>query len=153
MKKALEFHLRGEYIIPMKSVFRRLFPLMALVAMLATVCFAVIIKDRPNAYSNGSDIVVQWSTADESSVLHFEVLRRAGISGDFLSIASLDKKGDNSSYEYVDRSVFKGEAGIYQYKVRVVNGQVPSPETDIVTVSHVSSTARRTWGSIKAMFR
>ena len=123
-------------------------------ALILTTAFAVIIKDRPVAYSNGSDIVVRWSTVDETGVQRFEILRRAGTSGDFLVVAGIDQlKGGNATYEYIDKSVFKNTGGIYQYKIRVVNGQNPSPETDLVTVSHVSSAAKRTWGSIKAMFR
>jgi hypothetical protein len=124
------------------------------IAVLFATAYAVVIKDKPIAYSNGIDIVVRWSTVDESGVARFDILRRAGTSGDFTVIASIDQlKGSSSTYEYVDKSVFKVTSGIYQYKVRIINGQNPPPETDLVTVSHVSSTPRRTWGSIKAMFR
>lgn len=116
--------------------------------------FAVVIRDKPVAYSNGSDIVIRWSTVDESGVQRFDVLRRQGTSGDFTVVSSIDQlKGNNSTYEYIDRSVFKVTSGIYQYRIRIINAQNPSPETDPITVSHVSSTAKRTWGSIKAMFR
>lgn len=126
----------------------------AAIAVLFATAYAVVIKDKPVAYSNGSDIVVRWSTVDESGVQRFDVLRRAGTTGDFTVIASVDQlKGNNSTYEYVDKSVFKVSSGIYQYVIRIINGQNPAPETDPVTVSHVSSAAKRTWGSIKAMFR
>ena len=122
--------------------------------LLFAAAYANVIKDKPVAYSNGSDIIVRWSTEDESGVQRFEILRRSGTVGDFSVVASVDQlKGNNSTYEYDDKSVFKETSGVYQYKIRVVNGQNPPPETDIVTVSHVSSAAKRTWGSIKAMFR
>ena len=114
---------------------------------------AGVIKDKLSAVSNGSDITLTWETLDESGVQKFEVLRRAGTTGDFVSIASVNPKGNNSSYQYVDQQAFKTTGGIYQYKIRIINGQVPAPESEIVTVSHLSSTAKRTWGSIKAMFR
>lgn len=124
------------------------------VVVLFATAYAVVIKDKPVAYSNGSDIVVRWSTIDESGVQRFDVLRRAGTTGDFTLTASVEQlKGSNSTYEYVDKSVFKVSSGIYQYKIRIINGQNPAPETDPVTVSHVSTAAKRTWGSIKAMFR
>jgi hypothetical protein len=132
----------------------RYFLLLAAVAVLFATAYAVVIKDKPVAYSNGSDIVVRWSTVDETGVQRFDILRRAGTTGDFSLIASVGQlKGNNSTYEYVDKSVFKISSGIYQYKIRIINGQNPAPETDPVTVSHVSSAAKRTWGSIKAMFR
>ena len=137
----------------MKKSVRYLILLMEVASVFA-VAYAVVIRDKPVAYSNGSDIVVRWSTIDETGVLRFDVLRRAGTIGDFSVVASVDQlKGNNSTYEYVDKSVFKISSGIYQYKIRIINGQNPAPETDPVTVSHVSSTAKRTWGSIKAMFR
>ncbi len=122
--------------------------------LLFATAYAIVIKDKPVAYSNGNDIIVRWSSVDESGVLRFDILRRSGTTGDFSVVASIDQlKGNNSTYEYDDKSVFKETSGVYQYKIRVVNGQNPAPETDIVTVSHVSSAAKRTWGSIKAMFR
>lgn len=115
---------------------------------------AIVIKGKPTAQSNGSDIIVRWETADEAGVQRFEVMRRAGWSGDFLVIGVVDQlKGNNSQYEYVDKSAFKSSSGVYQYKIRIINGQNPAPETEVVTVAHVSSAAKRTWGSIKAMFR
>lgn len=77
--------------------------------------FAVVIRDKPVAYSNGSDIVIRWSTVDESGVQRFDVLRRQGTSGDFTVVSSIDQlKGNNSTYEYIDRSVFKVTSGIYR---------------------------------------
>jgi len=137
----------------MKNVRRYSF-LAVVTAVVFATAYAIVIKDKPVAYSSGSDIVVQWSTVDETGVQRFDVLRRSGTEGDFTVIGSVDQlKGDNSTYQYVDRSVFKVTSGIYQYKIRIINGQNPSPETEPVTVSHTSSTAKRTWGSIKAMFR
>ncbi len=116
---------------------------------------AIVIKDRPTAQSNGSNVVIRWSTLDETGVQGFVVLRRAGLTGDFAQINSslIAPRGNNSAYDYTDSDVFKTTSGLFQYKVRIINGENPAPETEVVTVSHVSSAAKRTWGSIKAMFR
>jgi hypothetical protein len=122
--------------------------------LLFATAYAIVIKDKPVAYSNGNDIIVRWSSVDESGVQRFDILRRSGTAGDFSVVATIDQlKGNNSTYEYDDKSVFKETSGVYQYRIRVINGQNPPPETEIVTVSHVSSAMKRTWGSIKAMFR
>lgn len=125
--------------------------------LVAGTVLAVVIKETPRARSSNGDIILTWTTVDETGVQRFEVLRASwgGTAwSDFVVVGTIDQlKGNNSSYEFVDKSVFKTTAGIYGYRVRIVNGQTPAPETDIVTVSHVSSAARRTWGSIKAMFR
>jgi hypothetical protein len=137
----------------MRNLSRILFSTLVLLVVAATA-FSIVIKDRPTASSSGSDIVIRWTTVDETGVQKFEILRRAGMAGDFMVIGTVDQlRGNNSSYEFLDKSVFKTSGGIYQYKVRIVNGQSPAPETEIVSVSHVSSAAKRTWGSIKAMFR
>jgi hypothetical protein len=113
-----------------------------------------VIRDLPTAYSNGADIVLSWRTVDESGVARFEILRRTGTEGEFLPVGVVTPlRVNNSSYEYIDRQVFKIAGGIYQYKIRVVMDSNTSTETPPVTVSHLSSAARRTWGSIKAMFR
>jgi hypothetical protein len=137
----------------MRKLLRLILPIVVVVLAVSTV-FAIVIKDRPTAQSNGSDVVIRWTTVDETGVQKFEVLRRSGWSGDFLVIGTVDQlRGSSSMYEFIDKSAFKADGGLYQYKVRVVNGQSPAPETEVVSVSHVSSAAKRTWGSIKAMFR
>ena len=138
----------------MKTIARLILSVLLAVLVVGTLS-AIVIKDRPTAQSNGSSIVVRWATLDETGVQGFQVLRRSGISGDFVPINGtlIVPKGNNSTYEYTDADVFKITSGLFQYKVRIVNGDNPSPETEIVSVSHVSSAPRRTWGSIKAMFR
>jgi hypothetical protein len=137
----------------MKLMARFIFPMFLALLVVATVS-AIVIKDRPTAQSNGSDVTIRWNTTDESGVLRFDMLRRSGTVGDFTVVGSVDQlKGNNSSYEFIDKSAFKTTDGLYQYKIRIINGQVPAPETEIVSVSHLTSTAKRTWGSIKAMFR
>jgi hypothetical protein len=124
-----------------------------LLIVTSVVVVSGVLRDRPTAVSNGSDIVLRWSTLDESGVERFDILRRAGTEGAFLLIGSERPKGNNSAYEYVDQQVFKSAAGIYQYKIRIVDGSPQPPESDVITVSHLSSAYKRTWGSIKAMFR
>ena len=137
----------------MRNLRRLIFLTLIAVLGVGTV-LAIVIKDRPTAQSNGSDVVIRWTTVDESGVQKFEVLRRSGWTGEFLVIGAIDQlRGNNSVYEFVDKSAFKAAGGLYQYKVRILNGQSPAPETETVSVSHVSSAAKRTWGSIKAMFR
>ena len=128
---------------------------LALALPLAIAFGIEVIRDLPTAYSNGSDIVLSWRTLEESGVASFEILRRAGTEGEFVSVGLTPaRRASNSSYEFVDRQVFKASGGIYQYQIQVVmdSGQ-KLPPTPAVTVSHLSSAARRTWGSIKAMFR
>lgn len=118
-----------------------------------SLAYGAIINGSPTALSNGSDIVVRWVTDNESGVQRFEILRRGGTVGDFAFVSAVSPKGNRSSYEYVDSQAFKSQSGVYQYRIRIINGEVPSPQTEIITVTHLTSAAKRTWGSIKAMFR
>ncbi|HEY6952735.1 MAG TPA: hypothetical protein VI758_10030 [Bacteroidota bacterium] len=119
-----------------------------------SIVYADVIRDKPVAYSNGNDIVLRWSTVDETGVQRFDIMRCAGPSGDFSVVASIDQlKGNNSTYEYVDKSVFKVSSGIYRYQIRVVFAQGSAQESAITTVYLETSVSKRTWGSIKAMFR
>jgi hypothetical protein len=140
----------------MKTILRLTLVVLAVPLLIGTM-LAVVIKETPKARSSNGDIILTWTTVDETGVQRFDVLRASwGGSGwsDFVVVGTVDQlKGNNSTYEFIDKSVFKTTAGIYGYRIRIINGQTPAPETDIVTVSHTSSAAKRTWGSIKAMFR
>ncbi|MEK6649332.1 MAG: hypothetical protein AABY75_00005, partial [Bacteroidota bacterium] len=59
-----------------------LLPLLLVVA----VAVAAVIKDRPSANSNGSDIILRWNTESESGVQQFVVVRRSGIEGEFIPV-------------------------------------------------------------------
>jgi hypothetical protein len=113
----------------------------------------IIKSTSVQASSDGVNITLRWVTEDETSVARFDVERRDENAATFIPIASLDPKGP-SLYEYVDRSVFRKTASIYHYRIKVsfTNGTAPVYTVDI-PVSHTVSGVRRTWGSIKAMFR
>ncbi len=117
----------------------------------ATVALAGGIKDGSlSAYSNGTSIVVRWISDDESDVRRYSIERREGTDDrPFVPLANLSTKGNGSAYEFVDNAAFRVADNLYQYRVTAVgNGS-----TYYVTVNHRVSSVRRTWGSIKAMFR
>ncbi len=122
--------------------------------ILTTLTFASIIREGTiQARSDGSNVTIQWGTNDETSIKEFEVLRRDGNVGEFISIAVVSKKGSNSFYEYIDKSAFKTTGTIYQYQIKVVLISGGYEASNIITVSHNVSSVKRTWGSLKAMFR
>jgi hypothetical protein len=105
------------------------------------------------ASSDGSVITLHWNTKDETNVSKYVVERRVGTNGQFIQIANLDPKGQ-SSYDYIDKTAFRSTATLYQYLIRIkfTNGN-PDQEIGPVSVSHSVNSVKRTWGSIKAMFR
>ncbi len=122
--------------------------------ILTTLTLASTIREGTiQARSDGSNVTIQWGTNDETSIKEFEVLRRDGNVGEFISISVVSKKGSNSFYEYIDKSAFKTTGTIYQYQIKVVLISGGYEESNIITVSHNVSSVKRTWGSLKAMFR
>jgi hypothetical protein len=126
----------------------------SLLLTLWSVAHSEIIKSTSlQASSDGINITIRWVTEDESNVARFEIERRTDNDAAYATVASLDPKGP-SLYEYVDRSVFRKTATIYHYRVKIYfsSGAPPVYSIDL-PVSHTVSGVRRTWGSIKAMFR
>ncbi len=107
-----------------------------------------------NAHSEGDNIILTWQTAEEDGTMEFVIQRRT-LNGSFFDIDRVKAKGDNSFYSYTDEDVFSKENGIYIYRLKIVNynPNIPPTFSDEVTVSHNVSSVKRTWGSIKALFR
>jgi hypothetical protein len=118
------------------------------------VSLADIIKPNSlDARSDGVNITIRWTSDDETGVARFEVERQSDGDGTFATVAVLDPKGA-SLYEFVDRTVFRKSATLYYYRIKVVFSNNQSPVyTASIPVSHTVSSVRRTWGSIKSMFR
>ncbi len=104
------------------------------------------------AQSQNDNIIIRWKTSDETGVQKFILERSANQSSEFLKLAEINPKGNNSIYEYVDASAFKQTDNIYFYRLQVVTNN-GSFYVGPISVLHRVSSVKRTWGSIKAMFR
>lgn len=127
-----------------------------LVALFTTSSFAQgVIQGVPKATSDSRAITVHWLTGDESSVTGFEISRRSGMEGSsFLVIFDrVSSKGSNSIYDVIDETAFRTSESFYQYRIVVVFADGHRSDPYFVGVTHSVSSVRRTWGSIKAMFR
>jgi hypothetical protein len=124
-----------------------------LACVLAVAAYAGGIKSETvTAYSNGSNIVLRWVSDDEQGVQGYKIERRANGTGSFVLLTDsyLAPRGSGSSYEFVDNSVFRTTDSYYVYCITAVGS---SSDPCYVTVRHITNGVRRTWGSIKAMFR
>lgn len=122
--------------------------------MLTSIALSGVIREGTmQARSDGSNVTIQWGSTDESGVKEFVIERSSGTSGEFISIAVVTKQGSNSFYEYIDRSAFKTTGSIYQYRIKSVKTNGGAEYSAVITVSHNVSSVKRTWGSLKAMFR
>ncbi|MDE3058324.1 MAG: hypothetical protein KGJ59_10245 [Bacteroidota bacterium] len=134
---------------------KRFYSVVALTIVAFLAFGGVIRQGTLNAYSSGSNIVVQWQTDDESNVAHFYVQRSTSVSDGFLDVSSaISPKGNNVTYQFTDYSVFKtSETNYYYYRIRIEGKDGTESYSETKLVTHNTSGVRRTWGSLKAMFR
>jgi predicted restriction endonuclease len=116
-----------------------------------------IIKEHSfSGKSNGEQVTLRWITEKENQVYKFEIERRTNVDASFSYIASVNPQGMPSQYEFIDYSAYKSfDQNFYQYRIKVVfnDETLPAQYSEIISVSHFVSGVRKTWGSIKAMFR
>lgn len=104
-------------------------------------------------------VTLKWNSEGENNLKAFEI-QRAIINQDQEleknKIAALEAKGsaqNRSEYVYEDNSVFKTTGRTYYYRLKIVDQDGRFTYSPVITVSPTISSARQTWGSIKAMFR
>lgn len=132
----------------MKMKFSYLFILFSLTTAVLAGTFLEYFQGR----SEGEDIRLEWKTREEVNLNHFKVERKTPQS-EFVEIATIQPKGNNSYYTYLDQSAYKIQNILFTYRIRIVDNDGQVSYSNEVSVSHSISGVKRTWGSIKAMFR
>ncbi len=126
--------------------------LVAGLLLAASTLVAGAFLDYFRGSSNGDSITLEWKTRTENNLRGYEVQRKSGTGGDFVTIGTTEPRGSNSTYQYVDRSAYKPTGTVYMYRLKIVEDGMTSYSNE-VSVSHNATSVKRTWGSIKAMFR
>jgi len=98
---------------------------------------------------------LKWIVTAESAVKGYTVMRSMdGSHFEKVAFVKVKAGSGEKTYNYVDKSVFKPNGRSFYYKLQIVNQDDSTSEYDkLVVVSPQISSARHTWGSIKAMFR
>ncbi|MGH7493186.1 MAG: hypothetical protein ACREOO_12430 [bacterium] len=100
-------------------------------------------------------VTLKWVSEVEINFKGFEVER--GLSKtDLQKIDFLEAKGNattKTEYAYEDNTVFKADARVYYYRLKIVDRDGVATNSNVIEVNPIISSARSTWGSIKAMFR
>ena len=108
--------------------------------------------DNFMAESDGENIILTWNSLSEPNVKHYEILR--GPDKSILNfLSSVNAEGDNSVYSFVDKSAYKTSSSFYAYGLVIVYNDGTKSEPMRISVTHGVSNVKRTWGSIKALFR
>ncbi len=106
-----------------------------------------------HARSESDDVRLEWQTSEETNLQNFVVERKTPQSS-YTEIASVQPKGNNSYYTFTDQNAYKTNDMVFVYRLKIVDNNNQVTYSADVTVTHsISSIAKRTWGSIKAMFR
>ena len=130
----------------------------ALIGTLSTVLAGAIVtgfRGEPGF----NKVTLKWTSEGENSLKAFEIQRALVNQDQELEknkVATLEAKGslqNRTEYIYEDNSVFKTTGRTYYYRLKSVDLDGRFTYSPILTVSPTISSARQTWGSIKAMFR
>jgi hypothetical protein len=104
-----------------------------------------------------NQVRLKWIVAAETDLKGYRILRSYDGSNfeEIAFVPSSSAVGSEKTYSYIDRTVFKSSGHTWYYKLSIVNlaDESASDFDQIVVVSPQISSARQTWGSIKAMFR
>jgi hypothetical protein len=106
-----------------------------------------------HASSDADNIKLEWQSLQETNLQKYVIERKTPQSA-FIEIDQVAPKGDNSSYTYIDQNVYKANDQFFTYRLKMVDmdGTVTYID-ETANISHSVSGVKRTWGSIKAMFR
>jgi hypothetical protein len=100
-------------------------------------------------------VAKKWYSEAENNLNGFDIER--GLNNQqFEKIGSIEAKGGTGKkdYLYEDNTVFKTNGRIYYYRLKIVDKDgLSTIYSQVISVAPTISSARQTWGSIKAMFR
>ena len=107
------------------------------------------------ARTEPSGVRVEWQMEAEPGVVAFDLRRRTATSnGAFVTVATLRPHGAARTYEYVDGSLYKGDAmSLAEYQLEATFAGGARLVLFSAPVNYTTTSIRRTWGSIKAMFQ
>jgi hypothetical protein len=102
--------------------------------------------------SLSGNVVLDWQCSSESNLKDY-VIQRKTVSGNYSDIASVQSRSD-MNYEYVDQTAYKTDDQVYTYRLKIIdNDGSLSYSQEIPVLHNTISSVKRTWGSIKALFR
>ncbi len=137
-----------KYILHMKNRYTAIF----IILLIVSTAFAGALLDYFHAQNDGDNVKLEWKTTTESNLANFVIQRRTPDS-QFIDLATLNPKGNNSVYTYIDQAAYKMADLVFVYRLKIADNDGSLSYSNEVSVSPNISGVKRTWGSIKAMFR
>jgi hypothetical protein len=102
---------------------------------------------------NDGTMKVSWWIGSEDGIDHYEIFRSTGSTGQFNHIGDAPR---GTFFFYDNYDLFKTLGKYFSYQVKALRAdKTIVSQSDQLGASYnsASSAAKRTWGSIKAMFR
>jgi len=119
---------------------------------LVTLVFAGATLEFFRGKSENDKVFLEWKSREESAVKEY-VIERKSLNSDYIPLATIQPKGNNSYYTFIDETAFKSLGSIYYYRLKIVDYNGSVSYSNEISIFHSVSSVKRTWGSIKAMFR
>jgi hypothetical protein len=128
-----------------------LFIIAAVVAVYAGVAISLQVQ------SQGDNANLSWQVSGIplTDSQRFSIQRKTPQT-DYQEVASVNATSNNSFYQFTDKAVYKTTDVMYIYRIRLVDVNNPNyvyGSSDEIHISLSISGVKKTWGSIKAMFR
>ncbi|RPI18333.1 MAG: hypothetical protein EHM58_05740 [Ignavibacteriae bacterium] len=124
-----------------------------LLLLIVGVLYAATEIQYFTAKSEPDAILLEWKTGTEDNLDRFEIERAASDPNNFVQIGSVRAIGSNSYYFFNDEMNANVLPPIYYYRLKLINTSGAYTYSNTITVTHIISGVRSTWGSIKAIFR
>jgi hypothetical protein len=125
----------------------------ACVLLIAGILFAATELQYFTGKNETDSILLEWKTDAEDNLNRFEIERSASEPNNFVNVGNVTAIGNNSYYYFRDYTSRSNPAPIYYYRLKLVDNNGGHVYSQTITVTHVISSVRDTWGSIKAIFR
>jgi hypothetical protein len=125
------------------------------IALVTGLLFAATELQYFTGKNETDSILLEWKTGTEDNLNRFEIERSASEPNSFVNIGSVTAIGHNSYYYFRDvvTAGNNSTVPIYYYRLKLVDNNGNHVYSQTITVTHVISSVRDTWGSIKAIFR
>ncbi len=122
-------------------------------AAASTVTFSDV-----RATSESDGVLVQWTTSQEEGIKDFAIEKASQIGDGFFAIGTVSPAGAGNVYQFEDKAIYKtSSSSLFVYRIRADGTDNSVTYSKLIPVTYefsgLSGVARRTWGSIKAMFR
>jgi len=128
------------------------FTFIFIILLVISTTFAGALLDYFHARNDGENVTIEWKTTTETNLANFVIQRRTPDS-QYIDLATINPKGNNSVYDYTDQSAYKMTDLVFVYRLKIADVDGSTSYSSEVSVSPNISGVKRTWGSIEAMFR